>query len=141
LGLLFGLFQWYTGRTHQFVTAQVDDFPPANLGKGPLVGFGLIRSSPGKPVTDVTSDRTAGADVRIRYRGGSKFDVSSGGSSTTAVSGQQLDITDVDGGSHALTLRASGHPTAMSSLDAGADSPWDSNASNASVSDADSSWD
>jgi hypothetical protein len=141
LGLLFVLLQWYTGRARQFVTAQVDDFPPTNLGKGPLVGFGLIRSSPGKPVTDITSDRSSSADVKIRYRGGTRFDVTSGGNSTPAVTGQEIDVTDVDGGFHALTLRASGRPTAISTPGGDADAPWDSQVQSSGVSDVDSSWD
>jgi hypothetical protein len=110
LALLYVLARWYASRTKAYVSAQVDDFPAINLGRGPLVGFGFIRSSTNGPVQDVIVDRGPNADVRVRYQGGYKFEVRSGNGVIQTTAGRTIEVFDAENEAHAVVLRATSQP-------------------------------
>ena len=108
--ILYALWRWFHDRTRAFVIAAVDDHPAANLGLGPHVGLALVRPRQGGPVTDVMADPGPNADIRVRYLGGDRFDVTGVGGVVRAVAGRPVEITDREGASHTMLLRADREP-------------------------------
>ena len=104
--LLFVIWQWWTNRTRAHVTAIVDDHDIEYLGRGPLVGFTLVKAPSRGPVTGVVADPSPDAHVRVRYLGDDKFEVTSGGITTKASGGRIVEFVDADDDTHSLVLRA-----------------------------------
>ncbi|MDO8485560.1 MAG: fibronectin type III domain-containing protein [Candidatus Limnocylindrales bacterium] len=104
-GLLATLVALYRDRTRGYVVAVVDVVHTANLGPGSRLGIGFVRARPGGPVTGIVADRTGNADVRIRHRGGDRFEVSDRVDQHVATSGQPVIMTDSLGVRHQVILR------------------------------------
>ena len=113
LALLFLVARWWTARTRAFISVQVDEMDTVNLSRGPDVGLGLIRSSNGA-ITDAVSDRTGAAELRVRYRGGHRFDVTHAGGHVEARAGTPFEFVDENGESHTAVFRATSSPSVAS---------------------------
>ncbi len=109
LGLLIAIWRWYGGRG-VYVTAEVDLFGAVTLGRGPKVGMAFVRRGPAGRVVGVVPAEGRGADVRIRYAGGETFEVMSAGSRRKTQIGRVVQVTDPDGRTHELVLRAYDEP-------------------------------
>jgi hypothetical protein len=103
-GLLAALLALYLGRTRGYVVAVVDFVHTTNLGHGSRLGIGFVRSWPRGPVTGIVADRTGSADVRIRHRGGDRFEVTDRVNHYVAISGQPVITTDSLGVRHQVVL-------------------------------------
>ena len=106
--LLFALVRRAAGRA-VYVTAQVDQFNPVSLGRGPNVGMAFKRG-PQNRVAGIEAAAGRKADVRIRYTGGVTFQVTGGGRRRKTEFGRVIQVTDPDGKSHELVLRAFDQP-------------------------------
>ena len=104
-GILAALLALYRGRTRGYVIAVVDVVHTTNLGHGSKLGIGFVRARPGGPVTGIVADRTGNADVRIRHRGGDRFEVTDRVDHHVAMSGQPVITTDSLGVRHEVVLR------------------------------------
>ncbi len=107
--LLFTLIRLAAGRA-VYVTAQVDQFTPVSLGRGPKVGMAFVRRGPSNRVMGVMPAEGRNADVRIRYTGGVTFQVDGGGRRRKTEFGRVVQVTDPDGRTHELVLRAFDQP-------------------------------
>jgi len=105
-GFLAALLLLYRGRTRGYVVAVVDGIHSANLGHGSRLGIAFVRERPGGPVTGIIADRTKSADVRIRHRGGDRFEVTDRINRYEAVSGQPVTTIDSQRVGHEVILRA-----------------------------------
>ena len=103
--LLFVLWRWYAGR-RLYVTAQVDNFVPVTLGRGPNVGMAFVIRGPYDRVAGVVPAEGRDATVRIRYAGGERFDVRAAGRRQKTKFGRLVQVTDPSGRTHELVLRA-----------------------------------
>ena len=103
-GLLAALLALYRGRTRGYVVAVVDFAHTTNLGYGSRLGIGFVRSWPRGPVTGIVADRTGSADVRIRHRGGDRFEVTDRVDRHVAISGQPVITIDSLGVRHQVVL-------------------------------------
>ena len=107
LGLAAGVVVFLVAsRTREYVVAVVDVVHTANLGHGSQLGIRFIRQVPGGRITGIAADRSQTADVRIRHRGGGRFEVTAGGERYTATSGESVVMTDSRGVRHEVILRA-----------------------------------
>jgi hypothetical protein len=104
-GMLFALVRRSAGRA-VYVTAQVDQFAPVTLGRGPKVGMAFVRGGPSNRVAGVVPAEGRDADVRIRYAGGVTFEVKAGGRRRKTEFGRLVQVSDPDGRTHELVLRA-----------------------------------
>jgi fibronectin type III domain protein len=104
-GLLALLYSLYLDRTRGYVVAVVDVVHTANLGYGSRLGLGFVRAQPRGMVTGIVSDRSRRADVRIRHRGGDRFEVTDKAASHVATSGEPVMIVDSLGARHQVILR------------------------------------
>ncbi len=104
-GLLAALLALYRGRTRGYVVAVVDVVHTANLGYGSRLGIGFVRARPRGPVTGIVADRSRSAEVRIRYRGGDRFEVTDRVDRHVAMSGQPVITIDALGVRHEVILR------------------------------------
>jgi len=104
-GLLALLYSLYRDRTRGYVVAVVDVVHTANLGYGSRLGIGFVRAQPRGQVTGIVSDRSRGTDVRIRYRGGDRFEVTDRVDRYVATSGQPVITVDSLGARHQVILR------------------------------------
>jgi hypothetical protein len=104
-GILVALLALYRGRTRGYVVAVVDVVHTANLGHGSRLGIGFVRARPRGPVTGIVADRSRKADVRIRYRGGDRFEVTDRVDRYVAMSGQPVITIDSLGVRHEVILR------------------------------------
>jgi hypothetical protein len=102
---LFVLWRWYAGR-RVYVTAQVDNFVPVTLGRGPKVGMAFVTRGPFDRVAGVVPAEDRDAAVRIRYAGGEKFEVRAAGRRQKTKFGRLVQVTDPSGKTHDLVLRA-----------------------------------
>jgi hypothetical protein len=93
-----------------YVTAQVDQFAPVSLGRGPKVGMAFVRRGPSNRVAGVVPAEGRAADVRIRFAGGVTFEVQDGGRRRKTEFGRLVPVTDPDGRTHELVLRAYDKP-------------------------------
>jgi hypothetical protein len=109
LMLLFALMRQMAGRA-VYVTAQVDQFAPVSLGRGPKVGMAFVRRGSSNRVAGIVPAEGRAADVRIRYTGGVTFEVASGGRKRKTEFGRLVQVTDPDGRVHELVLRAYDQP-------------------------------
>jgi hypothetical protein len=107
--LLFALIRRFTGRA-VYVTAQVDQFAPVTLGRGPKVGMAFVRRGPSNRVAGVVPAEGRDADVRIRYAGGVSFRVDAAGRRHKTEFGRLVQVQDPDGRTHELVLRAYDEP-------------------------------
>jgi Fibronectin type III domain len=107
--LLFFLIHTVRGRA-VWVTAQIDQFAPVSLGRGPRVGMMFVTRGPQNRVAGVTPAEGRKADIRIRYVGGVTFQVSGGGRRRKTEFGRVVEVTDPDGRTHELVLRAYDQP-------------------------------
>jgi hypothetical protein len=105
-GLLAALLALYRDRTRGYVVAVVDGVHTANLGHGSSLGFGFVRAGPGGPITGIVPDRSRSADIRIRHRGGDRFEVTDRLHRHVAVSGQPVTTIDTQHARHEVVLRA-----------------------------------
>jgi hypothetical protein len=103
--ILFVLWRWYTGR-RVYVTAQVDNFVPVTLGRGPKVGMAFVTRGPFERVAGVVPAPVRDAAVRIRYAGGETFEVRAAGRRQKTKFGRLVQVTDPSGKTHDLVLRA-----------------------------------
>lgn len=103
-GILATLLALYRGRTRGYVVAVVDVVHTTNLGHGSRLGIGFVRARPGGAVTGIVADRTRNADVRIRQRGGDRFEVTDRVNHYDAISGQPVITTDSLGVRHQVVL-------------------------------------
>lgn len=104
-GILAALVALYRDRTRGYVVAVVDVVHTANLGHGSRLGIGFVRARPGGPVTGIVADRSRSADVRIRYRGGDRFEVTDRVDRYVAMSGEPVITIDSRGVRHEVILR------------------------------------
>jgi hypothetical protein len=104
-GLLAVLVAFSRGRTSGYVVAVVDVVHTTNLGHGSRLGIGFVRSWPRGPVTGIVANKTGSADVRIRHRGGDRFEVTDRVNHYVAISGQPVITTDSLGVRHEVVLR------------------------------------
>lgn len=107
--LLFALIRRRAGRA-VYVTAQVDQFTPVSLGRGPKVGMAFVKRGPSDRVSGVMPARGRSADVRINYTGGVTFQVDGGGRRRKTEFGRVVQVSDPDGRTHELVLRAFDQP-------------------------------
>jgi hypothetical protein len=107
--LLFAVMRRFAGRA-VYVTAQVDQFAPVTLGRGPKVGMAFVRRGPSNRIAGVIPAEGREADVRIRYAGGVTFEVHDGGRRRKTEFGRLVPVTDPDGRTHELVLRAYDEP-------------------------------
>ena len=107
--LLFTLLRRIAGRA-VYVTAQLDHFSPVSLGRGPKVGMAFVKRGPSDRVSGVIPADGRKADVRIRYTGGQSFQVDGGGRRRKTEFGRVVQVTDRDGRTHELVLRAFDQP-------------------------------
>ncbi len=107
--LAFMLFRWYAGR-RVYVTAQVDNYAPVTLGRGPRVGMSFVTHGPYRRVAGVKGNERPDADVRIRYRGGRTLEVTSPGSRVKTEFGRVVLVKDQGGATHSVVLRAYDEP-------------------------------
>ncbi len=113
-GLLAALLALYRDRTRGYVVAVMDVVHTTNLGHGSRLGIGFVRARPGGPVTGIVADRTGNADVRIRHRGGDRFEVTDRVDHYVAISGQPVITIDSLGVRHEVILRRFRTATASS---------------------------
>jgi hypothetical protein len=104
-GVLLGLVVLYRSRARGYVVAVVDVVHTANLGRGSKLGIGFVRNEPRGPVTGIIADRSGSADIRIRYRGGDRFEVTDRVGRHAATSGEPVVARDALGVPHAIVLR------------------------------------
>ena len=109
VALLFTLLRRIAGRA-VYVTAQVDHFSPVSLGRGPKVGMAFLKRGPSNRVSGVVPADGRKADVRIRYTGGQSFQVEGGGRRRKTEIGRVVQVSDRDGRTHELVLRAFDQP-------------------------------
>jgi len=109
LALALAVMRRMAGRA-VYVTAQVDQFVPVSLGRGPKVGMTFIRRGSSNRVAGIAPAEGRAADVRIRYSGGTTFEVASGGKKRKTEFGRAVQVTDRDGRVHELVLRAYDQP-------------------------------
>lgn len=95
----------YRDRSRGYVVAVVDVVHSANLGYGSKLGMGFVRDDSGGQVTDVVSDRSRKADIRIRHVGGDRFEVTDKKSRYETTSGQPVIVVDSQGSRHQVVLR------------------------------------
>ena len=107
--LLFALIRRRAGRA-VYVTAQVDQFTPVSLGRGPKVGMAFVKRGASGRVSGVAPAQGRKADVRINYTGGVTFRVDGGGRRRKTEFGQVVQVSDPDGRTHELVLRAFDQP-------------------------------
>jgi hypothetical protein len=93
-----------------YVTAQVDQFSPVSLGRGPKVGMAFVKRGSADRVSGIVPAQGRRADVRIRYTGGVTFRVDGGGRRRKTEFGRVVQVTDPDGWTHELVLRAFDQP-------------------------------
>jgi len=113
-GLLATLIALVRGRTPGYVVAVVDVVHTTNLGHGSRLGIGFVRARPRGPVTGIVADRTGNADVRIRHRGGDRFEVTDHVDHYVAMSGEPVITIDSLGVRHEVILRRFRTATASS---------------------------
>jgi hypothetical protein len=104
-GLLALLYSLYRDRTRGYVVAVVDVVHTANLGYGSRLGIGFVRAHPRGSVTGIASNRSRGADLRIRHRGGDHFEVTDAARTFVATSGEPMIAVDSLGARHQVILR------------------------------------
>ena len=107
--LLLALIRRRAGRA-VYVTAQLDQFTPVSLGRGPKVGMAFVKRGSGNRVSGIVPAEGRKADVRIRYTGGVTFQVDGGGRRHKTEFGRVAQVTDPDGRTHELVLRAFDQP-------------------------------
>ena len=107
--LLFAMVRRMAGRA-VYVTAQIDHFSPVSLGRGPKVGMAFVKRGPSNRVSGVVPAEGRRADVRIRYTGGQTFQVEGGGRRRKTEFGRVVQVSDPDGRTHELVLRAFDQP-------------------------------
>jgi hypothetical protein len=104
---IFAAWRWWTNRTRAHVFASVDDHETEYLGRGPLVGLTLVKAPNGGPVTAVVADPSPDATIRVRYRGGDRFEVTAASVLTKVSAGRSVDVVDTDDDVHHVVLSAS----------------------------------
>jgi fibronectin type III domain protein/VWA domain-containing protein len=107
--LLFTLIRRRAGRA-VYVTAQVDQFTPVSLGRGPKVGMAFVMRGPSDRVSGIVPAEGRKANLRIRYTGGVTFQVDGDGRRRKTEFGRVVQVFDPDGRMHELVLRAFDQP-------------------------------
>jgi hypothetical protein len=103
--IAIALWRGYRDR-RAWVTAQVDDFTSVTLGRGPKVGMTLVRRGPYRRLVGIAPARDGQGDIRVRYRGGDQFEIRAAGAPLTTTAGRLAEITDAEGVTHGVVLRA-----------------------------------
>ena len=106
IGLILVVMALIRSRRRGYVLAVVDVVHTANLGYGSSLGLGFVRDPSTKRVTDIVADRGKTAEIRIRHRGGGRFEVRDRHGRHTATDGEPMVITDSLGARHEVVLRA-----------------------------------
>jgi hypothetical protein len=104
-GILAALFMLYRERTRGYVVVVVDSVHTANLGNKSRLGIGFVRTGSRGPVTGIVPDRSRRAEVRIRHRGGDRFEVTDRAGRSVALSGEPFVTIDSLGVRHEVILR------------------------------------
>jgi hypothetical protein len=107
--LVLALIRRRAGRA-VYVTAQVDQFTPVSLGRGPKVGMDFVKRGPSNRVSGIVPAGGRKADLRIRYTGGVTFKVEGDGRRRKTEFGRVVQVFDPDGRMHELVLRAFDQP-------------------------------
>jgi len=105
----YGLWRFIAGR-RVWVVAQIDNFASISLGHRPRVGMAFVRRGPYQGSAGVATAEPAGADVRILYAGGENFVVDAAGVRVRAKAGRLVRVSDRQGNSHNVVLRALDDP-------------------------------
>jgi len=105
-GLLAVLVALYRDRSRGYVVAVVDVVHTANLGHGSRLGIGFVRAPGTRRVTGIVADRGPNADIRIRYLGRGRFEVTDRVGRHVTTSGEPIAAADSVGVRHELVLRA-----------------------------------
>jgi len=105
-GLLAVLVALYRDRSRGYVVAVVDVVHTANLGHGSRLGIGFVRAPGTRRVTGIVADRGPNADIRIRYLGRGRFEVTDRVGRHVTTSGEPIVAADSVGVRHELVLRA-----------------------------------
>ena len=105
-GLAMVIVTLLRSRRRGYVLAVVDVGHTANLGYGSKVGLGFVHAPGSKHVTDVVADKSKAADLKIRNRGGGRFEVTDRHGKREATEGVPIMATDSLGGRHEVVLRA-----------------------------------
>ena len=107
--LLLALIRRRAGRA-VYVTAQVDQFTPVSLGRGPRVGMDFVKRGSSDRVSGIVPAGGRKADLRIRYTGGVTFQVDGDGRRRKTEFGRVVQVFDREGRMHELVLRAFDQP-------------------------------
>ena len=98
----------YRQRTRGYVTAIIDGHPAFNLNRGPQTGLSFVSTSADGVINGAQRDIQSTAHVSIQNLGGDRFKWSDRTTGTSGVveRGGTFSVSDPNGGSHQIRLRA-----------------------------------
>ena len=105
-GLLAAVFAVYRNRPRGYVVAVVDVVHTVNLGHGSTLGIAFIRDPQGGRVIGIEADRSPSAEIRIRYQGKDRFEVTDAAGNHAAEAGRPVIVVDRGRARHEIVLRA-----------------------------------
>lgn len=105
-GLLAAVFTLYRNRPRGYVVAVVDVVHTVNLGHGSTLGIAFIRDPQGGRVIGIEADGSPSAEIRIRYQGNDRFEVTDAAGRHTAEAGRPVIVVDRGRAPHEIVLRA-----------------------------------
>ena len=105
-GLLAAAFAVYRKRPRGYVVAVVDVVHTVNLGHGSSMGIAFNRDPQGGRVTGIEVDRSPSAEIRVRYLGNDRFEVTDAAGRHTAEAGRPVIVVDRGRARHEVVLRA-----------------------------------
>ena len=105
-GLLAAVFAVYRNRPRGYVVAVVDVVHTVNLGHGSTMGIAFVRDPQGGRVIGIEADRNPSAEIRVRYQGNDRFEVTDAAGRHTAEAGRPVIVVDRGRARHEIVLRA-----------------------------------
>ena len=105
-GLLATVFALYRNRPRGYVVAVVDVVHTVNLGHGSTLGIAFIRDPQGGRVIGIEADGSPSAEIRVRYQGNDRFEVTDATGRHTAEAGRPVIVVDRGRARHEIVLRA-----------------------------------
>ena len=105
-GLLAASFAIYRNRPRGYVVAVVDVVHTVNLGHGSTLGIAFVRDPQGGRVIGIEADRSPSAEIRVRYQGNDRFEVTDATGRHTAEAGRPVIVVDRGRARHEIVLRA-----------------------------------